>query len=633
MDALSGPSAKKAPVWRRKAVMTLAVGVIIALGALAGDYTFNVLLFPNPAGYTPFISMTIGLCVGTPISYFLISQRIDIEKVKEQLAESVAYQQRAVVEIRLRSQEAERAQAEAERALERLRDSEGLYRLLADNSTDVIALWSRDGRRRYTSPSAERAFGYAAADLMAMDDNANIHPEDVETVMAAIRAMEPGSPSHTLECRVLRKDGGEDWVEATFKRLADEPESLLSTTRVITARKRLQTELVRALDEAKTALAVKTDFLANMTHELRTPLNAIVGFSGLLRRSSALEPEDARKVALISDASQTLLRVVNDVLDFSKLEAGAIELEQQPFDPFELAQSSLDLLAEQGAAKGLALRVEVDGLGGALLGDGPRLRQVVLNFASNAIKFTAKGEVAVKVVQRPEHSGRRLRIEVRDTGIGVPSDQLSHIFERFTQADASVSRRFGGTGLGLAICRRIVEAHGGEIGVDSVLGSGSTFWFEISLPGAADVAHQAPAETEQAALERPLKLLVVDDNAVNRELICGLLAPFEIELETAEDGVAAVEAATRSGFDLILMDVQMPNMDGLTATRRIRADFGDQTPIIAMTANVLPEQVARCLEAGMNDHLGKPINPHELLAALARWSAGRDEPAPVQQQG
>jgi CheY-like chemotaxis protein len=315
------------------------------------------------------------------------------------------------------------------------------------------------------------------------------------------------------------------------------------------------------------------------------------------------------------------------VLDFSKLEAGTIEPDLQPFDPEQLARATTELLSGQALAKGLAVSVKVAGEEGPLMGDAGRLRQVMLNFLSNAIKFTPRGDIVVTVGQHAEGEARRLRVEVKDSGIGVPSDQAEVIFDRFTQADASISRQFGGTGLGLAISKRIIEALGGVIGVVSAPGEGSTFWFELTAaPAKGAVAAERP-DAPRTSIETALRLLVVDDNEVNRELICALLSPFGVEIETAADGVEAIEAVARAPFDLILMDVQMPNMDGLTATRRLRAltpPGAVRTPIIAMTANVLDEQVNRCLDAGMDDHLGKPVSPQKLLEAIARWTADSD---------
>ena len=427
--------------------------------------------------------------------------------------------------------------------------------------------------------------------------------------------------------RARGADGEWVWLEGRPSPITDNAGEIIGVVTVlrdVTARRAMEDELRLKRAEAEMAVAAKSEFLANMTHELRTPLNAIVGFSGLLRRSDALNPGDQRQADLIYDAGQTLLHVVNDVLDYSKLEAGAIDLEARAFDPAAIAGSITDILGGQAAEKGLELSVKVEGDRQPLLGDGARLRQVLLNLVSNAIKFTARGGVEVLVRQSAVAEGRRLEIEVSDTGIGLRPEQLETIFARFTQADASISRKFGGTGLGLAISRCIVEAMGGTISVRSVEGHGATFSLAVTLPLAEALEADALEPRELTGPDRALKLLVVEDYKVNQELIVALLSPFDLTIVTAGDGVEAVEAVRREAFDLILMDIQMPNMDGLTATRRIRAGFpagGRQPPIIAMTANVMPDQVKRCLAAGMDDHIGKPIDPTRLLQVLEHWSS------------
>ncbi|MDB5471989.1 MAG: hypothetical protein JWR84_3549 [Caulobacter sp.] len=494
--------------------------------------------------------------------------------------------------------------------------SEAGYRILADNVTDVISRHAPQGGMTYISPSARRVFGWDPEDIIGKARE-NILPEDMPRLIAAIgRARETAEPQ-TVDYRIIHADGRELWVESSLNPFGDG--ELVMTSRDITARKAMEADLVAAARRAESAAAAKADFLANMTHELRTPLTAIIGFSEVLGRATDLSPGQTRQVALIREASETLLGIVNSVLDYSKLEAGGLEFDRQPFDPAVMAASVLGMVEQQAAGKGLGLTLDAADAAGGLLGDGPRLGQVLLNFLSNAVKFTAQGGVHVRLTRKTHGDLQRLRIEVRDTGPGIAPDKIDALFERFTQADATISRQYGGTGLGLAIARRIVEGLDGRIGAVSQSGQGATFWFELDLP-AADLApaFEAPATSD---LDRPLRLLLVEDNPVNRELVAALLAPFDVEITEAHDGLQGLNALRTGAFDLVLMDMQMPVMDGLTATRAIRQLPIPQPPIIAMTANVLPEQIQRCLDAGIDDHLGKPINTAALLASLDRWSA------------
>ena len=613
----------------QKLLKTAIAVVTIVVAALIGDFVFNIYLFATPQAFTPLNTALIAVLVGGPVSYYLISQRVDLQRAKEQLSASIAEKDRVAVQLEQRGQDAERAQTAAEQALEQLRESEARYRMLTDRATDIIVRYDQRGVIEFASPSV-RQIGYAPEELVGRNMTEFTHPDDLERALKNRTVVTQGGtldPFERHEFRTPRADGEYVWLQGSPSPIRDETGATIGAVTVlrdVTARRAMEDELRRKRAEAEAAVRAKSEFLANMTHELRTPLNAIIGFSGLLKDSDDLSARAARQVTLIWEASQTLLGVVNDVLDFSKLEAGPIETDRQPFDPEQLARASVALLSGQATAKGLAVRVEMTGEPGRLMGDAGRLRQVMLNFLSNAIKFTASGEIVVTVSQRAEGEARRLRVEVKDSGIGVPPDQAETIFDRFTQADASISRQFGGTGLGLAISKRIIEALGGAIGLISAPGQGSTFWFELSTDLAPADSDAEPADAAPPPIEAALRLLVVDDNAVNRELISSLLAPFGVEIETAADGAQAIEAATRAPFDLILMDVQMPVMDGLTATRRLRAltpPGAAHTPIIAMTANVLDEQVDRCLEAGMDDHVGKPISPQKLLEAIARWTA------------
>ncbi|MBI1686698.1 PAS domain-containing hybrid sensor histidine kinase/response regulator [Caulobacter hibisci] len=603
-------------MFRASILRTLATIAVVAILAVGTDYTVNVLVLARPDIFTPWMTMTIVAVAGGPLVYFLHHQRLNLKAAKRDLSDSLKVQRQS-------AEEAERRRLEAERALARLREQESLYGILANNLTDALSLWDREGRRLYNSPAIERLTGYSAEEFLTAPNLLGVDPEDGAKAVAAIRELKDSKDTRTLEYRFLRKDGATIWIESTYSLVpAEDGGGFIATSRDVTERKRLAQDLAQAAEVAQGAAAAKADFLANMTHELRTPLTAIIGFSGLLRQSQALSETDARQVRLIHEASNTLLGVVNDVLDFSRLEAG-LELDAEPFKPCEIARSAAALIESQAHAKGLPVLVEFGPGLKPLLGDAARLNQVLLNFLSNAVKFTSEGRILISVAQETSDLGQRLRMEVRDTGIGLPGDMHDAVFERFIQADAGVSRRFGGTGLGLAICKRIIDAMGGRIGVESTPGRGSTFWFEVDLPITESVANDVPVAAQPAPLERPVRVLLVEDNAANRELIGALLAPFDVEVETAVDGVGAVDAFKAGrGYDLVLMDVQMPVMDGLTATRRIRAleGQGTHTPIVAMTANVLPEQVANCMAAGMDDHLGKPVNPTRLLETVARWS-------------
>ncbi|WP_171981966.1 PAS domain-containing protein [Brevundimonas sp. LM2] len=501
----------------------------------------------------------------------------------------------------------------------RIEASEARYRLLADRASDIIVTYGVDGRILYISPSIEAATGLSPEALKGTPVTDLILNEDLPGLAARFREMVKAAPGEVMPGvtnRARLASGELRWMEARTTLVRDPDGRVVEfhdVVRDITETKQLEDDLIAARDVAEAAARAKAEFLANMSHELRTPLTSVIGFAGLLRESAALPEAERRYADRIATASDALLGVINDILDYSKLEAEAVDLDPVAFDPAAMARAAAEIIETQCEAKGLSLAVDIaSDLPAAIMGDEGRLRQVALNFLSNAMKFTASGQIRLDVGA----VGARLRVAVTDSGIGIAADKIDGLFDRFTQADASTTRVYGGTGLGLAICQRLIEMMGGEIGVTSRPGEGSTFWFEVPLIA----AEAADAQTIQTAGDLPagLKVLMADDAPANRELVRILLQAWGVDLHTVCDGAEAVQAAARGSYDLILMDVHMPVMDGMNATRAIRALGGTvgATPILALTANVQPEQVAACRAAGMDGHVGKPIQIAQLIGQM-----------------
>ncbi|QAY77503.1 PAS domain S-box protein [Sphingosinicella sp. BN140058] len=516
------------------------------------------------------------------------------------------------------------------------REAETRYRLMAENSTDIIVTGDGQGRLTFISPACEAILGLSEADVLGKLFIDYVHPDDLPGVRRRFARLNRTGSCERFRWRARHRPS--IWLESSPALLretgGDEVIGYIDVVRDVTAQKAQEDALAAARLRAEEAVRSKSDFVANMSHELRTPLNSIIGFSHLLVDAPNLDAETQRRIGLIHNAGQALQGVIDNVLDFSKLEAAALELNASPFDLPIFLRETVALLEPQAAARDLPLRLLISpDVPSSAAADEGRLRQVLLNLLSNAVKFTREGAVTVSVWPLSvSENDFRIRVEVRDTGPGIPPERLESLFGRFVQAGPTVASHYGGTGLGLAISRQLIELMGGAMGVSSSLGEGATFWFELPLAraeGAAVDRSELRALTQDALQGR--RILVVDDVDLNRDLMLAMLSRYGCEVEIAEHGAAAVAAIFARPFDLVLMDCQMPVMDGFAATQAVRAAGGSyaKLPIVALTASAQQSHLDRCKSAGMDDHLTKPLHHGALERMLVRFLSGSEARRPA----
>ncbi len=592
------------PYHRSASMVRIVILVLTLAGLFCAEWLWaglaRELFYYNVAGTVLFAYMLLPF-----VSFVTDGRQSDLRRQRQQIEQSLAL---AKTNARL---------SDREREGRRLAS-------IAENAVDSIFMMDRNSRVLWVNPAFTRKSGYTLEEVVGRQPADFLYgPRSDRAVDKQVKkAIEIGLPAR-VENINYTKSGEPFWVETHVAPVLDENdhmETAISIERDITVAKKRELELAEAKRAAELGEKAKSLFLANMSHEIRTPMNGIMGMADLLHEAD-LSHDHGLYVQTIRQSAEALLTIINDILDFSKLQDGHLEMNPVVFETRLCVTSIMNLMRPQAEAKDLTLLLDIaEDVPDEVFGDDGRLRQILVNVMGNAIKFTDAGSVSVSLATYEAHEGRGLEVLVRDTGVGIAPDRHEHVFEQFAQADADTTRRFGGTGLGLAISRKLARKMGGDITVSSTSGEGSCFAVRVEFPAAHSVQSKDQASDELPANElfEGVTVLLAEDNKTNRLLVSKYLKDLPLELLEAEDGVQAVAMVAKHQPDIVLMDMSMPQMDGLDATRAIRADAAVQPAILALTANAYRSDREACLQAGMDGFLSKPVRRTKLIQLLAK---------------
>ncbi|HRW92427.1 MAG TPA: ATP-binding protein, partial [Thermotogota bacterium] len=496
---------------------------------------------------------------------------------------------------------------------------------------ELVVLLDLQGTFLDSNPAWEKLLGLEIPSPAFGNLQSVCHPEDVPRVEQFLRTLGKGEETKNFELRLRNQKGEYLWISWSFAHATTDP-IVFGVGRDVSAERRLQQNLQQAAQKEREASRLKSEFLANMSHEIRTPLNGVMGMIGLLQETR-LDDYQEELLKIGNTSSRQLLDVITDILDLSKIEAGKMDLENRPFSLEELLSEIHTLFDIRASQKDIAFSIATDpSIPAQLIGDVPKIKQVLLNLVSNAVKFTESGTVSLGVqpVSPAEEKTLRLRFSVEDTGKGIPAEKHHLLFQLFSQVDGSITRKVGGSGLGLAICKRLVKIMSGTIGFESQPGIGSTFWMEIPLQyeSTGTPREKTPTLPNTSKPREGIRVLLAEDDPLNQKIMKIWIRNCGWHMQLAENGRQALQMADPDKFDVVIMDVQMPEMDGLEATRKIRQRESFQgtqrLPIIALTAHAFREDQQKCLEAGMDDYTSKPVQPEELKRKICNLLVSRD---------